>query len=144
VDAQLGDVLAAVERAGHGERTVTFFFTDHGEYLGDYGLVEKWPAGVEDVLVHNPLVIHDPSGAHGVVDAFAEMVDLTATLEDLAELEPSLHFGRSLRPLLADAALPHRDAAFSEGGFLLAEEPLIEGGDTGQYRPPPAPHPLRF
>ena len=35
---------------------------------------------------------------------------------------------------LADPTTPHRDAAFSEGGFLLSEEPLLEAGDAGQYR----------
>lgn len=152
VDDQLGQVLDAVAGAGPGvaERTVTLFFTDHGEYLGDYGLVEKWPSGVDDVLVRNPLVIHDPrvagssgsgdqiggddSAAGSVADTFVELVDLTATLDDLAGLEPGMHFGRSLRPVLEDPTLAHRDAAFSEGGFLLAEEPLLEDGDTGVYR----------
>ena len=41
VDAQLGRVLRVVEKTGAAERTATAFFTDHGEYLGDYGLVEK-------------------------------------------------------------------------------------------------------
>jgi arylsulfatase A-like enzyme len=68
------------------------------------------------------------------VSSFVEMVDLVATLEDVAGLEPAPHFGRSLRPLLSDPNGLHRDAAFSEGGFLLQEEPLLEAGDTGQYR----------
>lgn len=135
VDDQLGQVLDAVEQAGQADRTVTFFFTDHGEYLGDFGLIEKWPSGVDDVLVRNPLVVHDPmAGGLGVAPSFVEMVDLTATLEDFAGLEPGLHFGRSFRSLLSDPTLPHRDAAFSEGGFLLREEPLLEAGDEGQYR----------
>ena len=65
---------------------------------------------------------------------FVELIDLAATLEDFAGLEPGLHFGRSVRALLTDPRGVHRDAAFSEGGFLLAEEPLLEAGDTGQYR----------
>lgn len=134
VDAQLGEVLAAVDRAGQAERTTTFFFTDHGEYLGDFGLVEKWPSGLDDVLVHEPLVVHDPrSPAGGVCDALVEMVDLTATLEDLADLDPVPHLGRSIRPLLADPSAPHRDAAFSEGGFLVSEEPLLEEGGPTAY-----------
>lgn len=136
VDHQLALVLDALAAAGQADRTVTFFFTDHGEYLGDFGLVEKWPAGVDDVLVRNPLIVHDPraAAAGGVASSFVELVDLTATLEDLAGLSPGLHFGRSFAPLLADPSAPHRDAAFSEGGYLLAEEPLLEAGDEGQYR----------
>ena len=134
VDDQLREVFDALGAAGHADRTVTFFFTDHGDYLGDYGLVEKWPSGVDDVLVRNPLIVHDPAGASGVATPFVEMVDLTATLEAIAGLDAGLHFGRSLLPLLADPSAPHRDAAFSEGGFLLSEEPWLETGDNGPYR----------
>jgi arylsulfatase A-like enzyme len=135
VDDQLGRVLAAVERAGCAERTVDFFFTDHGEYLGDFGLIEKWMSGLDDCLVRNPLVIHRPGQTAGAAASFAEMVDLTPTMLELAEIEPRhTHFGKSLVPLLDDPAAPHRDAAFSEGGFLLAEEPLLEDGAGGHYR----------
>jgi arylsulfatase A-like enzyme len=134
VDDQLRLVLEALDSTGQAERTITFFFTDHGEYLGDYGLVEKWPAGVDDMLVHNPLIVHNPSVAAGEVTSLVEMIDLTATLDDFANLAPTPHFGRSLRPVLADPTIAHRDAAFSEGGFLLREEPWLEAGDGGQYR----------
>lgn len=136
VDDQLGRVLGALDDVGATDRTVTFFFTDHGEYLGDYGLIEKWMSGLDDCLVRNPLVIHDPRAGSGVADSFAELVDLTPTLLELAEVEAThTHFGKSLVPLLSDPSLPHRDAAFSEGGFLLAEEPLLESGSQGHYRP---------
>jgi arylsulfatase A-like enzyme len=134
VDDQLGRVLHALDRSGQADRTVTFFFSDHGEYLGDHGLVEKWPSGVDEVLVRNPLVVHDPAAAGGVASSLVEMVDLTATLEELAGVEHGMHFGRSLQPLLHDPSATHRDAAFSEGGFLLREEPWLEDGDEGQYR----------
>jgi len=134
VDDQLRQVLDALHDAGHAERTISFFFTDHGEYLGDFGLIEKWPSGLDDVLVRNPLIVHDPTRSAGVATSFAEMIDLTATIEDLAALDPRPHFGRSLRAVLDDPSTLHRDAAFSEGGFLLREEPMLEDGDVGQYR----------
>ncbi len=135
VDEQLGRVLEAVDRAGSAEHTATFFFTDHGEYLGDFGLVEKWMSGLDDCLLRNPLVVHHPGLGSGVAESFVEMVDLTATLLDLAGVEPSyMHFGRSLVPLLANASSAHRDAAFSEGGFVLDEEPLLESGNEGHYK----------
>ena len=135
VDHQFGELVEAVDRAGCAERTVTFFFTDHGEYLGDFGLVEKWPAGVDDCLVRNPLMIHDPAAGRGqVAHGLTEMVDLTATMLDYAEVEPAwTHFGRSLRPVLGDPDVVVRDAAFSEGGFAVVEEPLLEAGSSGHY-----------
>jgi arylsulfatase A-like enzyme len=135
VDAQLGRVLQAVDATGQRDRTVTFFFTDHGEYLGDFGLVEKWPSGLEPCLVQNPLIVHDPSAGSGPSPSLVEMVDLTATLLDYAELDPGYtQFGRSLRALLADPALAHREAVFSEGGFLASEGALLEPDAGGHYR----------
>jgi arylsulfatase A-like enzyme len=127
VDAQLGRLLEAVDLAGAASRTVTAFFTDHGEYLGDYGLVEKWPSGQDDCLLRNPLIIAGPGGRSGACDAPVEMVDLLPTLLEFAETEAQhTHFGRSLVPLLSDPAAAHREAAFAEGGFTAAEEHLLE------------------
>lgn len=41
LDDQFGRVLKRVEEFGIWKDTITMFFTDHGEYLGDYGLIEK-------------------------------------------------------------------------------------------------------
>jgi arylsulfatase A-like enzyme len=60
VDWQLGRVIDAVERAGELDNTVFVVLTDHGEYLGDFGLVEKWPSGLDACLTRNPLVIAGP------------------------------------------------------------------------------------
>jgi arylsulfatase A-like enzyme len=35
---------------------------------------------------------------------------------------------------MTNPAAMHRDAAFTEGGFLAREEPLLEAGDDGPYR----------
>jgi arylsulfatase A-like enzyme len=125
VDDHLGRVLRAVERAGAAERTVTAFCTDHGDYLGDYGLVEKWPSGLHSCLLRNPLVLAGPGVPEGEERGdLVELIDLFATLVELAGTEPRhTHFGRSL---LTGAP---RDAAFSEGGFSVAEEPLLERAD---------------
>jgi len=128
VDAQLGRVLAAIERAGAGARTLAVFTTDHGEYLGDFGLVEKWPSGQHESLLRNPLVIAGPGVRAGnVAESFVELVDLAPTLLESADAEARhTHFGRSLWPLLRDGAEAHRDAAFSEGGFAASEADLLE------------------
>jgi arylsulfatase A-like enzyme len=127
-DDQLGRVLAALDRAGAGERTVTFFCTDHGEYLGDFGLVEKWPSGLDDCLVRNPLVVAGPGVAEGQVhESFVEMIDLVPTMCEVAETDVGhAQFGRSLVPVLSGRASSHRDVAFCEGGFRLDEEPQNE------------------
>jgi arylsulfatase A-like enzyme len=131
IDDQLGRVLRAVDSAGAADTTTTMFFTDHGEYLGDFGLIEKWSSGQHESLLHNPLVIATPNGAEGgVAETFAELVDLVPTVLELADVEPDYsHFGKSLVPLLKDASLTHREAAFSEGGFRMDEAHLLEHAD---------------
>jgi arylsulfatase A-like enzyme len=127
-DDQLRRVMDAVDAAGQADRTGWIYGTDHGEYLGDYGLVEKWPSGLDPQLTQNPLIVSVPGGAEGqVCDSMVEMVDLLPTVLELAETEAHhTHFGRSVVPLLDDASLPHRDAAFCEGGFRLADTDLLE------------------
>lgn len=136
VDDQLRRVEAAVERAGAADRTVTIFFTDHGEYLGDYGLVEKFPSGVHDCLLRNPLVVAGPGVREGLVcDDLVEMVDLLPTCLEIAGLEPAhTQFGRSLVPYLSGGADGlDRDAAYSEGGYAKGERHLMESGAGFPY-----------
>lgn len=137
VDDQLGRILAAVDAVGQTDNTIVVFLTDHGEYLGDWGLVEKWPSGMDPSLLRNPLVIAGPGIAQGeVCDALVEIIDVNATLLDVAGATPThTHFGRSLTGLLAEpqaaAHAEFRTHVFSEGGFSPADVDLFEraGGD---------------
>ena len=127
-DDQLRRIVEAVDSAGQADHTGWIYGTDHGEYLGDYGLVEKWPSGLDPQLTRNPLIISLPGASEGqVCDSMVEMVDLLPTVLELAETEAGhTHFGRSLVPLLHDADRPHRDAAFCEGGFRDTDSHLLE------------------
>ena len=62
-------LLAAVDEAKLADSTTITVFADHGDYAGDYGLVEKWPSGLEDVLTRVPLIIRTPGGTPGHVVA---------------------------------------------------------------------------
>ncbi|MFF8717496.1 sulfatase-like hydrolase/transferase [Streptomyces sp. NPDC015184] len=128
LDDQLGRVMKAVADAGAADDTVTLFFADHGEYLGDYGLIEKWPSAMHDCITRDPLIISGGGFARGqVCDSMVEMIDVLPTVLELAGVEaPHRHFGRSLTPLLADPAGSHRQYAFTEGGFTEEEEPQME------------------
>lgn len=135
LDEQFGRVVARTRALGLWDDTVTLFFTDHGEYLGDHGLIEKWPSGVSDSLTREPLIVGGAGLARGAVyDEMVEMVDLLPTVLQMAGVgEHFPHCGRSVCDVLVrggrdehGAVLPHRDLAFSEGGFLLSEEPLLE------------------
>jgi arylsulfatase A-like enzyme len=123
VDHHLGRVLDAVAAAGAADSTAVFFFPDHGEYLGDLGLIEKWISGLDPCLVHNPLIAQVPGGPEGnVATGLVELLDIVPTLLELGEVEADRrHNGMSLLPLIADGSRPHRLAAYSEGGLLVAD-----------------------
>ncbi|XOV87523.1 MAG: sulfatase-like hydrolase/transferase [Pseudomonadota bacterium] len=134
VDFQLGQIVSRLEQNGQLDNTVILFFTDHGEYLGDFGLVEKWPSGLDNCLLQNPLIMAGPGIREGrVARTFAEMVDILPTLLALAGIEPThSHFGKSLVPALTDPDTLIRHCAWSEGGFGLGEVDLLERA-SGEY-----------
>lgn len=130
VDHQFGLVLGALKEAGLYDETAVFFFSDHGDFVGDYGLVEKNQNTFEDCLSRVPLIVKPPAGAAvkpRVCDALVELIDVPATVEALTGIAPGhTHFGRSLLPLVAGATDEHRDAVFCEGGRLHGERHCME------------------
>ncbi|MGH6970465.1 MAG: sulfatase-like hydrolase/transferase, partial [Caulobacteraceae bacterium] len=132
-DWLLGELMEALERTGRGADTALFVASDHGDYAGDYGLIEKWPAGLEDCLTHTPLIVRAPGRAAGhVVDEMVELFDLMPTMLELAGGRAThAHFARSLVPQLHGRAGEAGRAAFTEGGYNPYEpqafEPLIGG-----------------
>lgn len=134
VDHQFGLVVNKTKEAGLWNNTVTFFFTDHGEFLGDYHLIEKWPSGVSDNLVHEPLIIGGAGLPEGILyEEMAEMIDLVPTMLHLGTVnETYAHYGKSLVNVMHAAGrgevLPHRNYSYTEGGFLLSDEPVLEQG----------------
>lgn len=134
-DWLLGELMAALDRTGHAQDTNVFLFSDHGEWGGDYGLVEKWPSALDDTMTRVPLIVRGPGvKAGGVCQEIVEQFDVMPTTLQLAGIAANhTHFARSLVPQLQGAGGdPHR-AAFSEGGYNTYEpqcfEPMESGGD---------------
>jgi arylsulfatase A-like enzyme len=132
-DWLLGELMEAMYRTGRDKDTALIAFSDHGDYAGDYGLVEKWPSGLEDCLTHVPMIARIPGGAPGVVSReMVEAFDIVQTCLELAGASAShTHFSRSLLPqVMGEAGDPQR-AAFTEAGYNTYEpqafEPLIAG-----------------
>lgn len=129
LDHQLGKLIQKLKDRGLYDNTAILFFSDHGDYTGDFGLVEKWWTAFEECLVRIPLILRVPGRASAPLRrCLVEMVDLYPTICDIAGIEPRhRHFGKSLLPLL-DPAAPdcHRDAVFAEGGHNLDETYCFE------------------
>jgi arylsulfatase A-like enzyme len=139
VDHQFGLVLEALCQAGMYDDTAVFFFADHGDFTGDYGLVEKTQNTFEDCLTRVPFVVKPPAWVPvrpRVSDALVELIDFPATVEALTGIVPNhTHFGRSLLPVLAGETDAHRDAVFCEGGRLHGETHCMELESTSSQNP---------
>lgn len=132
-DWVLGELLEAIDRTNHANDTAVFCLSDHGDYTGDYGLVEKWPSGLEDVLTHVPLIARVPGGARGVAAGdMVELYDVMATCLDLAGIPAQhTHFARSLRSQLTGGPGDPDRAAFAEGGYNVYEPQCFEPAGLG-------------
>jgi arylsulfatase A-like enzyme len=139
VDRQFGLLMEALRQAGLYDDTAVFLFSDHGDFTGDYGLVEKAQNTFEDCLARVPFIVKPPAWVAvepRVSDAMVELVDFPATVEALTGIEPRhTHFGRSLLPVLAGETDEHRDAVFCEGGRLHGETHCMELESTSSQDP---------
>ena len=102
VDDMVAALMATLDETGQHDDTLVIFMSDHGEMLGDHGLLYKG-CRFYDALVRVPLVVSWPGHLRegAVSDALVELVDLPATLFEAAGLEtPAQDQGRSLLPLL--------------------------------------------
>ena len=130
LDHQFGLIVRALRRARLYDNTAIFFFSDHGDFTGDYGLVEKTQNTFEDCLTRVPFIVKAPASVRvrpRVSDALVELIDFPATVEAMTGIEPNhTHFGRSLLPILAKETEQHRDAVFCEGGRLHGEAHCME------------------
>jgi arylsulfatase A-like enzyme len=132
-DWLLGELMEAMQRTGRDKDTALIAFSDHGDYAGDYGLVEKWPSGLEDCLTRVPMIVRIPGGVPGVVATeMVEAFDVVQTCLELAGAQAShTHFSRSLIPQTMGKGGDSQRAAFTEGGYNTYEpqafEPLIAG-----------------
>ncbi len=135
IDELIGRVLDELERQGLAENTTVLVHSDHGEWAGDWGLVEKYSPGLDDTLTRVPLVIRTPGGKAGhVVEEPVELFDQMATILDLADIEAQhTHFARSLVPQLKGAPGDANRAVFAEGGIGLNEP---HGLESSSWDPP--------
>ena len=116
IDDQFGRLLGALDAAGQLDNTLVIYSTDHGESLGDHGLIEKGCRFYEG-LVRVPLIFSWPGQVKAGLqsDALVELMDIAPTLLEAAGLDIPEHVqGRSLWPLLTGRAEQHKDFVRSE------------------------------
>ncbi len=113
-DAQLGKVMAELERLGLSENTIVVLWGDHGYKIGDHGQWCKHTNFELDTRV--PFIVSAPGYEKGVRStSLVEMVDIFPTLVELTGGEiPEILDGESLAPILLDTNATLREHAMSE------------------------------
>jgi arylsulfatase A-like enzyme len=113
IDHNLGRILATLHDEALADDTLVVYTSDHGDWLGDHGLVLKGPMFYEGLL-RVGLIIRGPGVPAGklVADPVSTL-DLAATFGDYAgaPIDSAAH-SRSLRPLIERDAT--RDHALTE------------------------------
>lgn len=131
LDARLGELVATMKETGVYDGTALFFFSDHGDFTGDFGLAEKAQNTFYDCQCNIPLMIKPAAGTAikpRVTEALAELADIPATVAELAGFSLDYtQFGRSLCPVL-EGGEQHKDAVFCEGGRIHGEPQAMERG----------------
>ena len=118
IDDQVGRILAALDASGQLDNTIVIFTSDHGETLGDHGLIQKGCRFYEG-LVRVPLIWSWPGTFAADVrsPALVELTDIAPTLLEVCGLSiPDFMTGRSLLPILLgeQSSARHRDFVRSE------------------------------
>ncbi len=138
MDAQVGRVVAALDRLGLAESTIIVFTSDHGYHVGEHGLWQKQSLFEESARV--PLLIVAPGVARNgaVAKSPVSHLDLYPTLTALAGVKaPGNLQGQDLTPLLKDPATAGRGWALTQvvraGGGQGAGKGGKKAGAPGRY-----------
>ena len=116
MDACIGRILDALDELGLTGKTLVVFTSDHGNLLGQHGLMDKTLGTFYDDLMRVPLLLRLPGviQAGAVSSAMVSSVDLPTTFIDYlgAAPLPKAH-GRSLRGVITGSDQGY-DALFGE------------------------------
>ncbi len=118
VDAQVGVVLAAMDRLKLWDNTIVVMTVDHGYHLGDHGGLWHKLSLFEN-STHVPLIVYQPGNPNNGQRCrrLTEGVDIYPTLMELCGFDqPSGLEGTSLVPVLKNPTRSWKRGAFSMVG----------------------------
>ncbi|MEM6776789.1 MAG: sulfatase [Planctomycetota bacterium] len=119
IDAQIGSVLAELQRSHQADNTIVVLTSDHGYLLGEKFMWGK--VMLFETCDRVPLIIRVPESlkdgfavAGAQCDGLVELIDLFPTLAELCGVTPPEEIqGTSLVPMLKNTALAGKDVAYT-------------------------------
>ncbi|MEM7377240.1 MAG: sulfatase-like hydrolase/transferase, partial [Pseudomonadota bacterium] len=114
IDDAVGALVQTLKDTGQYDNTVIVFNADHGDYLGDFNLLQKG-AWAQRSIHRVPMIWSDPSTRTARTStALASTIDIAATVLDRVGVDPYNGMqGKSFLDTVHGEA-PHRDALLIE------------------------------
>ncbi|MCF7854015.1 MAG: sulfatase-like hydrolase/transferase [Candidatus Pacebacteria bacterium] len=131
IDDCVGRLITAVEETGQRDNTVVVFVSDHGEHLGQHGLLRK-PSFHYDEVLRVPLILNWPGNKSGRrIGGLVELTDLYPTLLGLLDLpvNPGVQ-GRNWSGELRTNDRIGRDDCYSD---MYELDPMTHAKGSGPY-----------
>ena len=121
IDDQFKRMIEGLESRKLLDNTIVIFLSDHGDFVGEYGLIRKGPE-LPELLTRIPFVWRGPGikAQQPNNEACVNIVDIFPTICDTLELETPFGVqGKSITPLLRGQHIPsgEYDSAYSESGY---------------------------
>lgn len=121
IDDQVGRFVAFLDARGLRRSTILLFVSDHGDFVGEYGLVRKGPE-MPECLMRIPMIWQGPciAASESPRADHVCLADVMPTLcEAIGAAIPDGVQGRSLWPMLTGADYPREEFAsvYAEQGF---------------------------
>jgi arylsulfatase A-like enzyme len=113
IDDNVGKIVRCLKQMGLFDNTLIVFTTDHGEYMGEHGLLEK--NNLYETAYRIPLIMRCTSilPAGQVMQRFVSMVDMQQTLLGLLGVPPcGREQGRDASPLLRGEPIQWEDEVY--------------------------------
>ena len=119
IDDQFRRLVDGVNERGLTGNTYIIYLADHGDLVGEYGLLRKG-ADLAEPLVNIPMIWRGPGISPRVSLECVNLIDILPTVCDIIGCAvPDGVQGKSIKPLLENRDIPEGefDAAYSESGY---------------------------
>ncbi len=119
VDYNIGKILASLEKSGHSDNTIVVFMSDHGDLMGDHGLLFKGPCPFNGVL-QLPLIWKVPqlTKPGEISNSLVSSIDYPKTILNLLDIKERYHppdmQGYDISPILMNPEQKIRDSILIE------------------------------
>ncbi len=118
IDYSIGQILASLEKLGLADNTIVIYTSDHGDLMGDHGLLFKGPSPFNGVF-QIPMIWKVPGVTkQGVSNSLISSIDVPKTILNLLNIKkryqpPSMQ-GYDFTPVLKDPNQKVRDYCLIE------------------------------